>query len=148
MTAIRLTIHESPDAGETEITITCKEVDDRLQTIIRQIEQMMVSFIGRKDGVEYTLDAESVLYIEAVDNSVFLYTDTDVYASGLKLYEYEDRLKNTAYLRISKHLIVNTAKIRSVRALMNGRFEAVLANGEKTIVNRHYAKLFRKYFIG
>lgn len=148
MTPIRLTIHESPDAGETEITITCKEVDDRLRTVIRQIEQMMVSFTGRKDGVEYTLDAETVLYIEAVDNSVFLYTDTDVYESGRKLYEYEKQLTDTAYLRISKHLIVNTAKIRSVRALMNGRFEAVLENGEKTIVNRHYAKMFRKYFIG
>jgi len=148
VTLIRLTIHESPDAGETEITITYAELDDRLKNIIRQIEQLMVSFTGRKDGTEYTLDAETVLYIEAVDNVVFLYTDTDVYESGRKLYDFEEQLSNTSFLRISKHLIVNTAKICSVRALMNGRFEAMLENGEKTIVNRHYAKMFRQYFIG
>ncbi|WJY26095.1 LytTR family DNA-binding domain-containing protein [Sporosarcina trichiuri] len=148
MTLIRLKIHESPEAGGTEITVTCREVDDRLQDIIRKIEQLLVSFTGRKDGIVHTLEAESVLYIEAVDNTVFLYTAEDVYESGRKLYEYEEQLAHTAFLRISKNQIVNTAKTMSVRALLNGRFEAKLANGEKTIVNRHYAKAFRNHFLG
>ncbi|WP_052461813.1 LytTR family DNA-binding domain-containing protein [Sporosarcina koreensis] len=72
----------------------------------------------------------------------------DVYESGRKLYERKEQLAHTAFLRISKNQIVNTAKITSVRALLNGRFEAKLANGEKTIVNRHYAKAFRNHFLG
>ena len=145
---IKLKIEESSEYVEVEITITCPEVDERLSRLIRQINQMMYSFTVKKDGAVYSIDSDNVLYIETVDNITFLYTKEDVYESELKLYEFEEQLKNTSFLRISKHVIVNTSKVVSVRALLNGRFEVTLETDEKVIVNRHYAKLFRKHFLG
>lgn len=146
--SIKLKIEESKTYEDVEITITCPEVDERLSKLIRHIRQSMYYFTVKKGQTVYTVDSDDVLYIETVDNTTFLYTNEDVYESELKLYEFEQQLKDTGFLRISKHLIVNTGKVDSVRALLNGRFEAMLENGEKVIVNRHYAKNFRKYILG
>lgn len=86
-------------------------------------------------------------YIESVDNKTFIYTERDVFENNFKLYELVERLKDTSFIRISKHLIVNIDYIQNVRALINGKFEALLTNGEKVIVNRHYVKAFKDKFI-
>ncbi|PID24162.1 LytTR family DNA-binding domain-containing protein [Sporosarcina sp. P7] len=145
---VRLKIEESNEFQEIEITIKCPEVDERLSRLIQQINQMMYSFTVTKDDAVHSIQSSDVLYIETVDNACFLYTLGDVYESELKLYEFENQLKNTRFLRVSKHMMVNTSKIENVRALLNGRFKATLENGEMVIVNRHYAKIFRKHFLG
>ncbi|WP_153731449.1 LytTR family DNA-binding domain-containing protein [Sporosarcina obsidiansis] len=148
MITIRLKIHESDDFTDVEIIINCPEIDERLSRLIQQMNQMMFSIQGKKDGTTYPLVSDQLFYIESVNDTTFLYTDQDVFESDKKLYEFEEQLKHTRFMRISKNFIVNTAKIESVKALINGRFEAFLSNGEKVIVNRHYVKAFRKHFLG
>ncbi len=148
MSPIRLKINESEDFTDIEIIINCPAADESLAPVIHQINQMMFSIHGKKDGVVYPLVPDRLLYIESVNDTVFLYTDEDVYESDKKLYEFEEQLRDTRFMRISKNFIVNMSKIESVKALMNGRFEAYISNGEKVIVNRHYVKSFRKHFLG
>ncbi|PID18541.1 MULTISPECIES: LytTR family DNA-binding domain-containing protein [unclassified Sporosarcina] len=148
MITIRLNIEESINYEEVEITIRCPGVDKRLSRLIRQINQMMYSFTVKKDDAVHIIESDEVLYIESVDNTSFLYTKDDLFESELKLYEFESQLLDTSFIRVSKQVLINTSKIDSVRALLNGRFEAILETGEKVIVNRHYAKLFRKHFLG
>ncbi|ARK26181.1 hypothetical protein SporoP37_04805 [Sporosarcina sp. P37] len=145
---MRLNIEESINYEEVEITIRCPGVDKRLSRLIRQINQMMYSFTVKKDDAVHIIESDEVLYIESVDNTSFLYTKDDLFESELKLYEFESQLLDTSFIRVSKQVLINTSKIDSVRALLNGRFEAILETGEKVIVNRHYAKLFRKHFLG
>ncbi|WP_153722782.1 LytTR family DNA-binding domain-containing protein [Sporosarcina cascadiensis] len=148
MIKIRLKVNESNDFTDIEIIINCPEEDERVSPLVQQINQMMHSIYGKKDGVTYPLVSDQLLYMESVNDTVFLYTDDDVFESGKKLYELEEQLKEMRFMRISKNFIVNIAKIESVKALLNGRFEAYLINGEKVIINRHYVKSFRKHFLG
>lgn len=145
---IRLKINKSHEFRDVEIMINCPEVDERLSRLIQQINQMMFSIHGKKDGNTYPIISDELLYIESVNDTTFLYTDREVFESDKKLYEFEEQLVNTRFLRISKNFIVNTSKIENVKALINGRFETSLSNGEKVIVNRHYVKSFRKHFLG
>lgn len=48
------------------------------------------------------------------------------------------------FMRISRTCIVNIYKLMSIRTLLNGKIEATLENGEKVIVNRHYADELRE----
>lgn len=148
MITIRLKVNESNDFTDIEIIINCPEADVRVSPLIQQINQMMHSIRGKKDGVTYPLVSDQLLYMESVNDTVFLYTDNEVFESDKKLYEFEEQLKELRFMRISKNFIVNIAKIESVKALINGRFEAYVTNGEKVIVNRHYVKSFRKHFLG
>ena len=144
---IRLTVNESKNYDEVEITINCPQIDNELERLIKQINQLHITLTGTRDGRTYSLFVDNVYYIESIDNHSFLYSEKDVYESDLKLYEIENMLTGTHFIRVSKNLIVNTVLIDNVRALFNGKFEASLMNGEKVIVNRHYVKAFKEKFL-
>jgi len=144
---IRLTVNESKNYNEVEIIINCPQIDNEIRKLIKQIKQLQITLTGTKDGRTYSLHADNVYYIESIDNRSFLYNEKDIYESDLKLYEIENMLAGTNFIRFSKNLIVNTVLIDSVRALFNGKFEASLTNGEKVIVNRHYVKAFKEKFL-
>lgn len=130
-----------------EITIKCPEIDQNIKQLIKQMEAYELSFQAKKDERIYSLQAGQLFYVESIDNQTFMYTEDEVFESDLKLYEFEKITAATNFIRISKNLVVNTSKIESVRALFNGKFEAALHNGEKVIVNRHYVKAFKVFFI-
>ena len=144
---INIKIIESEEYEDIQIIIKCPKVNDQIKQIIEKIEQNKMTLSGEKNGRIYSLDIHDVYYVESVDNKTFVYTEKEVYEINFKLYELVDRLKDTSFIRISKHLIVNIDYIQSVRALINGKFEALLTNGEFVIVNRHYVKAFKEKFI-
>ncbi|MFD1928209.1 LytTR family DNA-binding domain-containing protein [Sporosarcina siberiensis] len=144
---MRLSIKESDEHKDIEIIIHCPKIDDRLSQLIELIQQHDIHLIGKNQKRIQSIPVKDLLYIESVDNNSFLYTLTNEFESNLKLYEIEKIVKNTRFIRISKNLIVNISQIQSVRALFNGRFEALLVNGEKVIVNRHYVKSFKEKFL-
>lgn len=47
---MKLTIHKDPKSSETEITITCPEVDERLDQLIKHIKQYAYTFRTKLDG--------------------------------------------------------------------------------------------------
>jgi DNA-binding LytR/AlgR family response regulator len=142
-----LTVNESNNYDEVEITINCPQIDNQLERLIKQINQVNIAITGTRDGRTYSLLVDDTYYIESIDNRSFLYNEKNVYESDLKLYEIEKILAGTYFIRVSKNIIVNTAQIDSVKALFNGKFEASLTNGEKVIVNRHYVKSFKGKFV-
>lgn len=147
MIEIDLEVIESEKYEKVQIIIKCSKIDTKIKSMIEKIEQSNIYLSGEKEERIYSLEAESLYYIESVDNRTFIYTETEVFENNLKLYELVEKLKDTSFIRISKHLIVNTNYIKSVRALINGKFEALLTNEEIVIVNRHYVKAFKEKFI-
>ena len=89
-----------------------------------------------------------MFYIEGVDNKVFIYCEKQVYETRQKLYELEDALKEKHFLRVSKSALVNLMKIKSIKPSLNGRFTAVLQNGEQIIVSRKYVPELKKALKG
>lgn len=90
------------------------------------------------------IEPKTVFYFEAVDSKVFAYCENKIYEVKLKLYEIEKRFENTNFIRISKSTIVNLAKIQKITPAFNGKFEALLKNGERTIISRQYAVNLKK----
>ena len=54
------------------------------------------------------------------------------------MYQLEEKLVNTPFVRISKSLIANLKKIYSIKSEKNSRMCITLSNGEKLIVSRQY----------
>ena len=61
-----------------------------------------------------------------------------MYEIKARLYELEDKLSNTTFVRISKSVIANLRKLKSIKRTKGSRLEADLSNGEKLIVSRQY----------
>lgn len=138
-----------PDAEETEITIACRSVDERLRQMIQKIRQYTYTFSARTDSGNCCLiPAEEIYYIDSVDSKTFLYAEKAVYGSAETLAELENRLLDSTFVRISRNCILNIAFLESVMPLWNYRLEAQLTNGEKLVITRHYIKALKEKIRG
>lgn len=131
-------IEESDSAGETEIHIKCAKIDENLEKIIAAIRLCDNILIGKSDNVSYMINAADVFYFDTADDKIFIYTKEKVYETDLRIYQIEEKFRDTSFVRISKSAIVNLRKIGSIKSESYGRLLAELFNGEKIIISRQY----------
>lgn len=140
---MKITIEAPKPGEEDEIIVRCTDLDERVLKLIQALrtEDKITGYI---DDKIVKLSLKEIYYFEAVDNKVFSYTAKETYEVHKKLYEIEQAFEHTDFLRISKSVIVNVAKIAYVKPIFNGRFEAKLKNDEKVIVSRQYVLDLKK----
>lgn len=138
MFTIKITIENIPNGIEPEIIIKCNEADESMFELINSIKSISEKLIGIVDSKLYMINPNDVYYFESVDHKVFIYCKEMVYESRLRLYEIEAKFENGLFFRASKSTILNISKIQSINPVFYGRFEALLENGEKSIISRQY----------
>lgn len=144
---MKLRIDESRDDNDIEIIIKCQnQNDETVQKIICALQNIQVYLNCRHEKQHYQINLTDILYIESIDEKTFVYTHQNIYEEQHKLYELEEFLKENDFIRISKSCILNLSYLQSVRAMLNGKYEATLVNGEKLTINRSYMPAFKKAF--
>ncbi len=141
---MKITIEDRPDGGEDEIIIRCKHVDEHLLKLVYALKAGQEKLTATKGTDIVQVMPKEIFYFEAVDNKVFLYLEKDVYETKQKLYELEERFRGTDFVRVSKSVILNLSKVKSLSPAFNGRFEATMKNGEKLIVSRAYVPVLKE----
>lgn len=145
---MEIQVRTVPASEHEVIEIRCHKVDDSIEEIVAFIKSSKGQLSGNLDGRTYEIPILDLLYIDSVDNRTFLYTEAETYESRQKIYELEELLRSHHFIRISKSSIVNLLKIQSIRPALNGRFSAILCNGEETIISRKYVADFKKALKG
>ena len=141
---MKITINIDPSLADTEIVINCGRLTPETERIIAALRMSDSQLTVVKDGESFILDISKIMYIESVDRKTFVYTENECYESKLKLYETEERLCGSGFLRISKSCLVQISFIRSIRAELDRRLRLTLENGEQMIVSRQYADELKK----
>ena len=131
-----------------EVEIRCHELTEEVREIVAFVKTRQGQITGLQEGKQFEIAVTDLLYMEAVDNKVFLYTQKQVYETRQKLYELEELLREKYFLRVSKSLLLNLMKIQSLRPAMNGRMLAVLKGGEEIIITRKYVADLKKAIRG
>ena len=144
MIAIRITLEELPSGAEEEIIIRCAQPDADILGLIYALKARRDKLPCTDNGSIVMIEPGNIYYFEAVDDHVFAYCESKVYEIKRKLYELEQQFDNTDFLRISKSVIVNISKITRLTPGFNGRFEALLDNGERTMISRQYVPALKK----
>lgn len=140
----KISIKQIDENEEEEIIVKCHDINDEVMNIVERLKSSDLILLGNKDNEIYRINAKAIYYIESVDNKTFIYLETNVYETKLKLYEIEQQLGNTKLFRCSKSMILNIGKIRSVAPSVNGRFNARLSNGESVTISRQYVPDLKK----
>lgn len=141
---MRISINEERGLDDILVDIRCPRVDDRVGRIVANLEAFDKRLVGKREGSTHLIDAARVLYIEAVDRRVFIYTADGVFESALRLYEAEDKLSSLDFVRVSKQMIVNFSAVVAIRPDFNARLQLVLENGESVIASRQYSTTIKK----
>ncbi len=128
-----------PGARE-QVLIRCHAVTEEVREIEAFVRSRQGSLSGIADAKQYEVPVSELCYIESVDGKTFLYTKEQVYETSYRVYELESMLRAKHFLRVSKSMLLNLMKIRSIQPALNGRFRAVLHSGEEVIISRSYVK--------
>ena len=136
---MKITLNQDPSFPEPEVIINCPQADEDILRLVAMLRIYQRKLLGVLNGEQHLLDVKDILYIDTTDKKTFLYTETAVYESALRLYELEDGLREMDFLRAGRSVIVNFRKIKSIRPELGGRMLVTMDNGEQVYVSRQYA---------
>ena len=116
---MKLNIIRDPGCREAEVTLRHAPGDPTARRLARCLNQFSLILDGW-DGEECCrVSARDILYLETVDRKTFLYLERKILRSRESLAALERRLEGTAFTRVSKNCLLNTDRLRSVRALLD-----------------------------
>ena len=141
---MKITIDKNEAYREPEVLIKCAEVNGEIQEIISCVSVIGKNLAGEIDGETFFVPLGEIYYFESVEGSIFFYTDKQVYKCQARLYNLEEGLSDTYFVRVSKTSIVNLKKLKSIKREKNARLLGTLINGEKIIISRGYVNDIRR----
>ena len=136
---MKITINIDDKLTETQIHISSPALSAELEKMIaalRIYDQQMVVFKGEESVI---LEVAQIVYVESVDRKTFVYTRNNFYETKLRLYEMEEQLCQSGFLRTSKSCLVQLKQIRTLKTELNRKLRVTLENGEQLMVSRQYA---------
>ena len=136
---MKITINIDDKLTETQIHISSPALSAELEKMIaalRIYDQQMVVFKGEESVI---LEVAQIVYVESVDRKTFVYTRNNFYDTKLRLYEMEEQLCQSGFLRTSKSCLVQLKQIRTLKTELNRKLRVTLENGEQLMVSRQYA---------
>ena len=145
---MKLETRKIPESEPEMVEIRYHWITEEIQEIISFIKSRQGQLNAVRDGKRFEVPVVDLFYAESVDERLFLYTAADSYEIRMKLYELEHLLKHKSFFRVSRSMIVNLMKISSVRPALNGRFSAMLKNGEEIIISRKYVPALKQILKG
>ena len=128
------------------VIVEYPEYDRTVDSLIKKIKNMSISFTGKSDGKTVSIDMSSVYYIENVERKIFIYTGNEVYRYDGSMSDIDAAIVDTDIVRISRTCFMNAGHLKEIMQIKNSHLEAVLDNDEKLIVSRKYLKDIKRIF--
>ena len=93
---------------------------ERLERIVEYLEGQNEKLSGTKDGQQFFINIQDILYLESVEGVTYFYTKKEVY-------------------RCSKSMMLNIYRIERLKSMPGKRIDATMDNGEHIVISRRYA---------
>ena len=135
---MQLKVSKVPISEPELLEIRCHKISDEVNEIISFVKSRQGVLNGIIDGDIYEVAVPDVYYIESVDDRAFIYTADKNYEVNLRIYEMEEMLAKSSFIRIQKGMLLNLMKVRSIKPALSGRYTALLKNNEEVVISRKY----------
>ncbi len=113
---MKIKVDVNPEIKETEITISCSELNEDIINLQKQLTKQSGNEIQlelHNENTSYFVRVSDILYFETCDGQIIAQGAIDAYDSDYRLYELEELLPYY-FIRVSKSTIVNTKKIAAI----------------------------------
>lgn len=130
---------------EPKIVVLTASMTDEISDIVKKISNDAPQIISgtRNDKVE-VIEPHTLIRMYAASGKVFAVTEKGEYALRLRLYELEERLDSSRFVRISNSEIINLQKVNNFDLSFTGTICVKLSNGDTTYVSRRYVSKIKK----
>ena len=124
---------------EPRIIIETDQITDEIQEIISKLSNSSTRMLtGFRENTLEILNQQEILRIYAQSGKVLAATTSGEYTLRFRLYELEQRLDPTCFVRISNSEIINLKKVKGFDLNLAGSIRVTLTDGSVTYVSRRY----------
>lgn len=129
-----------------EIHVCNNEMNQEVSDLVKELDQWMNdSLVGTDErGEKCVLTLNGMICFYAEGQKVFAQDEKGVYSIPKKLYELEEILEDTRFIRISKSEIVNLRKIKKLDLSLTGTIKIIMSNGKETYTSRRNVGRLKK----
>lgn len=130
---------------EPKIVIYTASMSEDVQTIVHTLTDYPLQILFGKQGEKIQpLVQEDLIRVYAAGGKVFAVTDSGEYTLRQRLYELENRLPPSQFVRISNSEIINLKKVDHFDLNFAGTICVKLSDGSTTYVSRRYVSKLKK----
>lgn len=130
---------------ETKVTIHCREMDDSIKNILDFLKGQKTEFLVGKDGeMQHILKLDTIHYFHTDKDGVQAVTAKGEFRLKEKLYELEEILPASRFIRLSKSVIANLHELSRFEASFNGTLAVYFKSGAKQYVSRNYVSAIKE----
>lgn len=142
---MRINVEIDSTIQEPEIIIKAKEMTDEINEIIQKLSVSQQKLItGFADDSAQLIEVSEIVRLYTAEKKVLVQTNSKEFIVRLRLYELEERLDNTLFVRISNSEIVNLKAIDNIDLSFVGTISISLSNGVTTYVSRRYVSKIKQ----
>lgn len=128
-----------------KIIIETDKITDEVTEIIRKLSDEAPNMIvGAAGDTHHIIDLTQLIRVYSAESKVFAVTDQGEYVLRQRLYELEERLDKSVFVRISNSEIVNLKKVKSFDLSLAGTICVKMSNGSVTYVSRRFVSKIKK----
>lgn len=130
---------------EPKVVILAGEETEEVRRLARQLQGLRLDPIPVRRGEErLLLPQEAFLRFYADGKGVSAQTGEGTCTVPLRLYELEERLDQSRFVRISNGEILNLDKVTAVDLSLSGTIRMTLEGGNYAYVSRRYVKKIKE----
>ena len=124
---------------DPKIIVVTNEMTDEINLLLKKLSEDTPQIIaGFSSNAVTILEQEEIIRVYAEDGKVISITTKGEYNVRLRLYELEERLDKSRFVRISNSEIINLRKVKGFDLSFSGTICVKLSNGASTYVSRRY----------
>jgi DNA-binding LytR/AlgR family response regulator len=130
---------------ETQIHICSKDNTSEIGKLYRIIDSAVnASITAYEEDKICLLSSTDIIHIFTQDLKVYIATIDGVYRSHQRLYELEQELDESRFIRVSNSEIVNIKKIKRMDTSLTGTIRMYLDCDREAYVSRRYVTKIKK----
>lgn len=136
-----------PGRVEPRVVIEAAEETDEVQRLLKLLASGGPAIVnGYSDGGVERIPEEDIVRIYGERQRVYAETLSGRFLLRERLYELENRLNPSLFVRISNSEIVNSRRILRLDASLTGTICLHMEGGAKTYASRRYVPGLRRHF--
>lgn len=130
---------------EPKVIVLTASMTDEISAVVKKLSEDVPQVISgvRNEKVE-VIEPQTIIRIYAASGKVFAVTEKGEYTLRLRLYELEERLDGSRFVRISNSEIINLQKVNCFDLSFTGTICVKLSGGATTYVSRRYVSKIKK----
>ena len=137
-------IRTEPGRQEPKIVILAGEESEELRRLADSLSKLALGPIPVSRGEKLLLPQGDFLRFYADGKGVSAQTESEIFTVRLRLYELEERLDPTRFVRISNSEIISLNRVTAVDLSLSGTICMTLDGMVKAYVSRRYVKKIKE----